>query len=190
MRHETMTHHRRLKECRAARGARAVATGVLLVGAVALCGCGASTPERDQPEYWTDRDQSDVNAWSVRWPIEQQARAAAVAQRSIFAHHFRPRSDILNERGTRELAVILEDIGETGRGGLTFPRGDASADLYEARLATLRREMVLAGLNVDNVPIIDGLPDGEGQPSTRAAAAYVAPSLEEPYNIHGVKDEQ
>jgi hypothetical protein len=124
--------------------------------AAALTGCSPSPKSLDQvPEF---------NVWLASGMQDTAIRNAIIAQHTIFPYHFEVDSDRLNELGTLDLAVLAGHYLDRS-GELSIRRGDASKELYDARVARVRALLERAGVAPERIKITDALAGGEGMPS-------------------------
>lgn len=134
-------------------------TAGLLVLAVAGC-------ESEKPV-----DEAGQNSLMVRLALDQSVHNATVSLRTIYPHYFEPESAVLNGLGEREIEALASAYRAVPARINVF-QGDASAELYAARVETVRKKLVSAGLVPSAITITDGLPGGPGLPS-----AYVADTI-------------
>jgi len=158
---------------------------LVLAGATLLAGCRSA----HEPETaWNDDLRAAVNTWSVTSLQHKQIEGAIVRRRTLYGHHFKPSSPDLNERGHRDLSILAAYFAEVGEATVIMPRGSTAPSLYEARLANVRDRLTRAGVDASRIALVDGLPTGEGIPSARAAQIYNEPSAENPYDLHGDRE--
>ena len=100
-------------------------------------------------------------------PFEDQARAGVVRQRTIFDQQFLPGSDALTALGSRDLGYLADAMRLDG-GTIAVRRGQASPELYRARLASVRRALAIRGIEPERIALSDGLPGGPGVDSGEA----------------------
>jgi hypothetical protein len=139
------------------------------VPAVMLC-AGACTPT---PPAEVDRARIDdrllepADRGFATQPMDDQARAAVVRQRTIFEFQFVPGSAALTPVGVRDLGFLAEAMRLEG-GAIAVRRGAAGDDLYRARLDSVRRTLSARGIGVDRIALSDGLAGGTGVESGEA----------------------
>lgn len=104
---------------------------------------------------------SEADTKIVQLTGAPELRDAIITQHSLFPYHFVKNSDTLNELGRSDLNVLTEHFKDNP-GDLNIRRGDASADLYKARVARVLRELEKGGVQVARVKVADGLPGGDG----------------------------
>ena len=112
-----------------------------------------------------------VNAAIVQMHFDEQARGGTITGRTIYPYHFvadQTRLTPLGEEHVQTLALALaEEGGKPVR--LNVRRGDASGELYDARVAALKDRFAAAGVDAERVVFADGLGGGKGM-STKAIA--------------------
>jgi len=109
----------------------------------------------------------EVDKRYVREPFEDQARAGVLRQRALFDLHFRPGSDDLTPLGRRDLAILAEAVEQDG-GSISVRRGSTGERLYKARVETVRKGLLDAGIDAKRIRIDDGSPGGEGVATSEA----------------------
>jgi hypothetical protein len=114
-----------------------------------------------------------VNAAIVQMHFDEQARAGAITGRTIYPYHFvadQTRLTPLGEEHVQTLALALaEEGGQPVR--LNVRRGDASSELYDARIAALKDRFAAEGVEADRVVFADGLGGGKGMSTKEIADA-------------------
>jgi hypothetical protein len=95
---------------------------------------------------------------------------AIVMQHTLYPYHFIQNSDQLNELGQRDLGVLAKHF-QKYPGALSIRRGDAPAELYDARVAQAVEKLRQAGVKTDLVQVSDGMPGGAGMASERVIKA-------------------
>ena len=97
----------------------------------------------------------------MREPFKDQARQGVIRQRALFDAHFIPDSDQLSALGRRDVAVLADAMRSTG-GGIAVRCGSVSPELFAARVATVRRTLIAAGIDPQRVIISSDMPKGPG----------------------------
>jgi outer membrane protein OmpA-like peptidoglycan-associated protein len=128
-----------------------------IVVAVTL-GCAEPEPKVEQ--------RSALNAWLADSVGETAINRAIVLQGTVFAYHFVLNGASLNELGEHDLSVLASHYRENP-GALSIRRGNADADLYEARVAAVLDALAQAGVDRSRITTADTLPGGEGITSER-----------------------
>jgi len=129
----------------------------LLIG-VFLMGCQESTAEGP--------DERAVNTRLVNSYNDTAIQNAIVSQHTLYAYHFIQDGPELNELGERDLAVLTRHFIKNG-GSLNIRRHDIPAELYQARVNTVRDRLKEAGIDMERVRVSDGMPGGSGMASER-----------------------
>ena len=101
--------------------------------------------------------------------VSETLRAAAIqeavnTQRTLFPYHFVAGGAELNELGMHDLELLASHLAATGA-DLRVPRGSAPEELHRARVRSVGE--ALAELGLAQVPIVEGVPGGDGVPSAR-----------------------
>lgn len=104
---------------------------------------------------------------------------AIVAQSALYPCHFEYGGAELNELGRRDFAVLADHL-RTHAGSLNIRRGDASAELYKARVDAVLAALQAAGVPKEQISVRDGLPVGAGLASVR-----VVEILSHPLSLSG-----
>ncbi|MHC4681294.1 MAG: hypothetical protein ACYTEK_21660 [Planctomycetota bacterium] len=133
-----------------------VATTLLFC--VLLAGCQESV--KDSP------DDHLVNSQLVDSYNETAIRNAVIAQHTLFAYHFVQKGPELSELGERDLAVLARHFSKNG-GHLNIRRHNIPAELYEARVNSVRERLDEAGIDMERLSVSDGMPGGSGVASER-----------------------
>ncbi len=89
---------------------------------------------------------------------------AIIAQHTLYPYHFVAYGNELNDLGERDLAVLAGHLRRYP-GVLNVRHGDASPDLYAARVARVVEGLKKAGVRTDQVKISDEMPGGAGMSS-------------------------
>ena len=156
-----------LTERKTWRGAAAVAAAAAATIAL-IGGCKAAEKHDDAAEA-----EVRVNAAIVQMHFDEQARAGAITGRTVYPYHFVPdqaRLTPLGEEHVRTLALALaEPDGKPVR--LNVRRGDASTELYDARVAALKDRFADAGVEADRAVFADGVGGGKGMSAKSVADA-------------------
>ena len=146
---------------------------------LALAGCETAPPA--EPAYDPALDAHMVEAYFSR-----QMRNAILAQHTIYPYHFDVYSASLNELGERDLDLLARHLKENP-GPLGVRQGDASDEVYQARVDTVRGFLMDTGVPADRIAIADALPGGDGAVSDRVIEVLAAPSVpEESYNAESL----
>ena len=140
-----------------------------LLLALLAVGCqSASKSGRDSHTTRPDVDAvQDADIAMTTTPFEDQARRGVQVQRAIFPHHFRPQSAELTTLGRKVVFVLAEALERDG-GRVSVQRGEASPDLYAARIIVVRENLRAGGVGIDRIVIEDGMPGGQGTTSRNA----------------------
>jgi hypothetical protein len=138
----------------------ALALAIAIPGAVAIVGCSSPDKSGDSTTL-SDTVQRSADRDFTREPFKDQARQGVIRQRALFEAHFVPDSDRLSALGRRDLAVLADAMRSTG-GGISVRCSSASPALFAARVATVRKTLIAAGVDPARVVINDDVPGGPG----------------------------
>ncbi len=142
---------------------------VATAATMSLIGGCKATEKQDDPAEAEVR----VNAAIVQMHFDEQARGGAITGRTIYPYHFIPDQTRLTPLGddhVRTLALALAELdGKPVR--VNVRRGDASTELYDARVAALKERFAQAGVEPEQVAFVDGLGGGKGMSSKSIADA-------------------
>lgn len=150
------SHHRCL-----ARWSVVTATLALACLPVVTCASCSAPKEPRSSTTLSDSDQRSADRDFVREPFKDQARQGVIRQRALFDAHFIPDSDQLSALGRRDVAVLADAMRSTG-GGIAVRCGSVSPELFAARVATVRRTLIAAGIDPQRVIISSDMPKGPG----------------------------
>ncbi len=131
-------------------------TAVICVMCGVLCGCEESMTDRAESRNLDVELVKTINNISVE--------NAIIAQRTLYPYHFVADGEQLNELGQRDFAVLARHFKEHP-GVLNIRQGQASPELYEARIAQILSGLNQAGVETDRMSISDAMPGGSGMPS-------------------------
>jgi len=145
------------------------ATGVVSMGLIGLA-VGCSNKKHEEKAKEPEVDQLAADKWFVTSAQDTAVKNGIIAQHTIFPYHFAADSAQLNDLGMKEL-TILADHFKANAGHLNVKQGDASDELYKARLATINSELRHAGVVPEHVVIADNFAGGEGIRSERVNKA-------------------
>lgn len=129
--------------------------------AAALVGCTRQPFDIDA----TARQRSDANAWLVTSAQQQQVEAGIIRGATIYPYHFATGAAELNDLGYRDLHVLaghFQAHAGVGAHDLNVRQGEASDELYKARVDAVTKALTDAGLKADQVAIADDLAGGDG----------------------------
>lgn len=137
--------------------------------AMAVIGGCEATEKKDDPAEAEVR----VNAAIVQMHFDEQARAGAIAGRTVYPYHFVPDQARLTPLGAdhvQALALALLEVdGPSVR--VNVRRGDASTQLYDARISALKDRFAEAGAKPERIVFADGLSGGKGMSGKSIADA-------------------
>ena len=138
---------------------------VISMAMLGLAGCATGSPEEwDAGIAATERQTRSTDMWTVDTALQNNITSGVIMQRTIYAYHFDPGTARLTELGQRDIG-ILAGYYKTTPGVLNVMRGDATAELYAARTSSVKAALKDAGVNVDQVQLVAGVPGGTGMSS-------------------------
>lgn len=138
--------------------AAALALASLPLAMITAC---SSTEDPRSSATISDSEQHSADRDFVREPFKDQARQGVIRQRALFEAHFIPDSDRLSALGRRDVAVLADAMRSTG-GGISVRCSSISPELFAARVATVRRTLIAAGIDPARVMISSDMPKGPG----------------------------
>ncbi len=140
-----------------------MATVTVALACLSAVLCAACSPPKESSSRTTlsDGEQRSADRDFVREPFKDQARQGVIRQRALFDAHFVPDSDRLSALGRRDVTVLADALRTTG-GGISVRCGSVSPELFAARVATVRRTLIAAGIDPARVIINSDLPKGPG----------------------------
>lgn len=148
------------RSTRRLRAGIALTVTFALPHAVPLAGCSSPDKSGDSATL-SDSVQRSADRDFTREPFKDQARQGVIRQRALFEAHFVPDSDRLSALGRRDVAVLADAMRSTG-GGISVRCSSASPTLFAARVATVRKTLIAAGIDPTRVMINDDVPGGPG----------------------------
>jgi hypothetical protein len=155
-----------------------IVVAFVCLASLAVAGCSADYGALDQ--------QSEVDQRLVTWPCDAAIQSALVSQHTLFPYHFVDDSPLLNELGKKDLAVLATHFKEHS-GQLSVRKGQASDQLYAARVGEVLKNLEEAEIHKDNVTIADELAGGEGLPSERVLRLMSKDDKDKQSGIYEVK---
>ena len=150
---------------------RVLACFVVPIALLSLVGC--SSPKKDDKkkapsDVALQRDQlSKIDAWAVEVPIKTSVENAVIRQRVLYDYHFVDGAVRLTPLGRRDARILANHYKGT-EWELNLKQGRASDQLYEQRMNAIVIMMKANGIALADLTIIDGVPGGQGVPSTDA----------------------
>jgi hypothetical protein len=141
------------------------------LAAAAAAGCASSAPDKTA-QVDQSADEREQNRLLVRLALAENVYNGVATERVMYPKDFDPGTAKLNELGTRR----VEALAYACRGGssrVAVVRGDEPDELYEARLAAVRDELALAGLDAKEINVSqDGQVSGETASTERALLTF------------------
>jgi hypothetical protein len=145
-----------------------------MVAAVASAGCESSSGGEARGGRKGSLNEPAVNVDIVNMTFDQQARNAAVTERTVYPYHFAADGAELNALGLRHLEALASGsrLARPDRPlRVNVSRGEAAADLYEARVTEVRARLEAAGVEPERVTFVDEVPGGKGISTERLLTA-------------------
>jgi hypothetical protein len=140
---------------------------VLLLG-----GCTGENIDVRNPNTPSEGQQMAANTWAVNNIRDAAINNAILTQHTLFPYHFKTGLEALNGLGEQDLAVLAANY-RARPGDLSVRRGDASEDLYNARLAAVTKRLQEGGVDVGRMKIVDAPAGGPGKPSERVVRILI-----------------
>jgi hypothetical protein len=136
----------------------ALAAALSIAGGVGGCAHKKKAPNSTRPATAARRmhepEVTDIQI--VDTVRDSGVKAAIIAQHTLFPYHFETDGDMLNTLGERDLAVLAAHL-RVHPGQINVPRGSMDAKMYDARVAHVNEALHAAGVNADNVKIVDAM---------------------------------
>ncbi len=145
-------------------------TPLALVASLVLLLAACSNTATDQSTDalpFDDELASEVDRLLVVEIQDRQRASAVVTARSVSVHQFRPNSSVLTSVG-RQNVQSLAPLFDERPCNIVVRRGDASDELYAARVETIRLALIEVGVPTDRILLADGVTSGDGISSNRA----------------------
>ncbi len=149
-----------------------IATSGIAIALLAGCGGGTRTEPITGTNNTMEADISFVNSVN-----DTAVNNGIISQHTIYPYHFISGGSELNSLGRKEVAV-LADHYRMNKGHLTVRKGDASDELYNARLKSIEAELHRSGVEGSQVTLEDGMPGGNGMKSHALNAMLQAESMQ------------
>jgi len=128
-----------------------------------------------QEDVQKNPDSHLLNSQLVKTYNDIAMQNAIVSQHTLFPYHFVTNGAELNELGRRDLAALTSHFIKHP-GHLNIRRHNTPADLYEARINTVRGRLIEAGIDKERISISDDMPGGEGITSEKVLVILAKPS--------------
>jgi hypothetical protein len=150
---------------------RFLLAAALAIASVAL-GCGSSSGPKQPRVEAQEADMAANNRLLVRMALAENVYNGLAAERAVYPKDFRGGTAMLNELGSRRVEMLIDACsGASGR--VTVVRGEEPDDVYDARVATVRKHLADAGLSLEKVAVVKGgAVGGGGFSSDRATLTY------------------
>ena len=157
-------------------GKRLIWTTALALSAAAVIGGGGGGCKSSDQQHDVQVDQSidhrEQNRMLVRWTLAENVYNGVAAERAVYPKDFDPGTAVLNRLGVQR-AQILADASRNSTAPIVVLRGDAPDELFDARIAAVRQELIAAGLKAEQITLAKDIPVGGGAlPSDRALLQY------------------
>lgn len=112
----------------------------------------------------------EMNEWMANSYYDDMSDNALIAQRTFYPHHFASGGAALNALGLKNTEVLAAHY-RSHPSELNIRRGDASPELYEARVQTVRAAFEARGVEMARVAVKDGFAGGDGITSEQWTAS-------------------
>ena len=144
---------------------------IMSIAMLAVSGCsGASKHKKEKgaSDIALQRDQiSKINSWAVEVPMQTSIENAIIRQRVLYDYHFVDGAVRLTPVGRRDARILARHYKGT-KWELNLKQGRISDELYQRRLSAIAIMMKANGVVLSDLTIVDGVPGGQGMPSTDA----------------------
>ena len=122
------------------------------------------------------RDTAIRNNWTGDHIRRASVEAAVIKESALYSHHFMTGSTKLTQIGSRDVDILSRHFLEAP-GALVVKRGDASEELYEARLEAIKEKLLAAGVDSERFTVSDGHPGGRGTSTNKLIEVFEKESL-------------
>ena len=129
-------------------------------------------------------DELAVNTRLVNSYNDTAVQNAIISQHTLYAYHFVQDGPELTELGERDLAVLARHLAVNG-GDLNIRRHDTPAELYQARVSTVRERLREAGIDMERVRVSEGMPGGSGMASESVLVILASKGVSTPAATSG-----
>ena|SRR4030042_4146935 len=119
-----------------------------------------------QENMQKNSNNQQINSQLVKSYNDIAIQNAIVSQHTLFPYHFVTNGAELNELGQRDIAALTSCFIKYP-GQLNIRRQNTPADLYEARVNSVRKRLGEAGIDMGRISISDDMPGGSGIASER-----------------------
>jgi hypothetical protein len=127
---------------------------ILLTISGAILGvCGCNSHPANQPADPESMDTSANNRLMIKMAISENIYNGIAAERTVYPKDFVASGASLNELGMRRVETLAEVWRDGASGEISILRGDASDQLYDARLAAVRQQLADAGIDPARVSV-------------------------------------
>lgn len=159
------------------RPARRAAT---LLACCWLAGTSCSSPPPADPgrRKVTEDTRKELDRMAVKDPFAEQSRRGVLRERVIREMHFELSTSRMTKLGRDNLAILADALRSDG-GSVAVDRGSAGPELYKARVAEVRSQLVAMGIREDRFTLDDGPEGGQGV-ATSAALVIRARIVDKP----------
>jgi hypothetical protein len=145
---------------------------VLMTAAAMAVGMGCSSNKDKHAKVDESADTSAQNHGLIRMALAENIYNGIATERTVYSKDFDPGHTDLNELGMRRVETLIS-AARGGSGQIVVLQGDAPEPLYTARVASVRRQLADAGINLKDVTAVKGtLVDGETTASGRTLLAF------------------
>jgi hypothetical protein len=110
-------------------------------------------------------NKNKVNKATLAIYSDMAIQNAVITQHTLYPYHFINNSADLNPIGRRDLSILIEHYKQNP-GTLIVRRDPINRQLNQSRTQLVHEKLLQAGIAQDTIKITDGMPGGDGMPSS------------------------
>jgi hypothetical protein len=132
-----------------------------VLAALAIAGGGCANNHGAGEEQPSLPEERELSTALLNTPFDQQIAAGAVADRTIYPHHFAANGVTLNVLGEQRVDALLE-VATDQPVRVNVPDTGEPDGVHAARVAAVRERMLSAGLDESQLQVVNAPPGGPG----------------------------
>jgi len=136
----------------------------LVLPAALLVAACQSTPNHHATYAPNAEQMANLDRWMVNDIHDTAINNALITGHTVYPYHFATGAATLNELGERDLTALAAYY-RTTPGALNVRRGDATEDLYKARVECVSKRLADLGVDMTRLKIADAPAGGPGMAS-------------------------
>jgi len=141
-----------------------------LPAALLLAACSQNYDKSHAPSI---EQKTAIDTYLVNDIRDAAINNAILTQHTLYPYHFNVGRETLNELGDRDLAALAAYYrGKPGE--LNIRRGNATDDLYKARVDFVTKRLADSGVDTSRLKVSDAPSGGSGMPSESVVKIYQA----------------